>query len=99
MYIEESEGKKASVEKLLVQQVSKQESRQVSTYRMYMPESELGTAEDRASGEVLPSIPQKLFLCETSFAIYFWLKINWVRGTSQKSVLLHWMAIRRVYTK
>ena len=62
MYIEESEGKKASVEKLLVQQVSKQESRQVSTYRMYMPESELGTAEDRASGEVLPSIPQNYFV-------------------------------------
>ena len=44
-------------------------------------ESELGTVEDRASREVLPSIPQNYFVW-TSFAIYFCLKINWVRGTS-----------------
>ena len=61
-YVEESEGKKASVEKLLVQQVSKQVSRQVSTYRMSMPESELGTVEDRASMEVLASIPKNYFV-------------------------------------
>ena len=60
MYVEESEGKKASVEKLLVQQDSKQVSRQVSPYRM--SESELGTVEDRASREVLPSIPQNYFV-------------------------------------